>query len=65
VDLEADRFTSKALKQMKVGFVGKLIFLNHSYNVPHDVFGVVMSAELTKLLDERDELNVEIKEVEV
>ncbi len=48
VDLEADRFTAKALKQMKEGFVGKLIFLNHSYNVPHDVFGLVMSSELTK-----------------
>ncbi len=48
VDLEADRFTSKALKQMKEGFVGKLIFLNHSYEVPMDVFGLVMKAELVK-----------------
>ncbi len=48
VDLEADRFTAKALKQMKEGFVGKLIFLNHSYAVPQDVFGLVMSADLTK-----------------
>ena len=48
VDLEADRFTSKALKQMKDGFVGKLIFLNHSYQVPMDVFGLVMKAELVK-----------------
>ena len=48
VDLEADRFTSKALQQMKDGLVGKLIFLNHSYAVPHDVFGVVMSTELKK-----------------
>lgn len=48
VDLEADRFTSRALRQMKDGFVGKLIFLNHSYKVPQDVFGVVESAELIK-----------------
>ncbi len=48
VDLESDRFTAKALKQMKDGFVGKLIFLNHSYEVPMDVFGLVMKAELVK-----------------
>jgi hypothetical protein len=48
VDLEADRFTAPALKQMKEGFVGKLIFLNHSYKVPHDVFGLVLKAELVK-----------------
>jgi outer membrane biosynthesis protein TonB len=48
VDLEADRFTANALKQMKEGFVGKLIFLNHSYKVPQDVFGLVQSAELVK-----------------
>ncbi len=59
VDLEADRFTSKALKQMKVGFVGKLIFLNHSYSVPQDVFGVVKSAELIKR-EGRLDLDLEI-----
>ncbi len=59
VDLEADRFTSKALKQMKSGFVGKLIFLNHSYNVPQDVFGVVKSAELIKR-EGRLDLDLEI-----
>ncbi len=48
IDLEADRFTTNALKQMKEGFVGKLIFLNHSYKVPQDVFGVVTKAELVK-----------------
>jgi hypothetical protein len=48
VDLEADRFTAPALKQMKEGFVGKLIFLNHSYKVPHDVFGLVLKADLVK-----------------
>ena len=48
VDLESDRFTPKALKQMKDGFVGKLIFLNHSYEVPMDVFGLVTKADLVK-----------------
>lgn len=48
IDLEADRFTRSALEQMKDGFEGRLIFLNHSYKVPQDVFGIVEKAELVK-----------------
>jgi hypothetical protein len=33
---------------MKSGFEGRLIFLNHRYNVPGDVFGMVETATLVK-----------------
>ena len=59
IDLEADRFTSNALSQMKAGFLGKLIFLNHSYKVPQDVFGLVQKAELVKR-EGRLDLDLEI-----
>lgn len=48
VDLEADRFTEPALKQMRDGFKGRLIFMNHSYKVPQDVFGIVEETALIK-----------------
>ena len=59
IDLEADRFTASALRQMKEGFAGKLIFLNHQYKVPDDVFGVVQKAELVKR-DGRLDLDMDI-----
>ena len=59
IDLEADRFTATALKQMKEGFTGKLIFLNHKYSVPDDVFGVVEKSELVKR-DGRLDLDMDI-----
>ena len=48
IDLEADRFTKSALMQMKDGLKGKVIFLNHSYRVPLDVFGLVTETSLVK-----------------
>ncbi len=48
IDLESDRFTKSALEQMRDGFMGKVIFMNHSYRVPLDVFGVVEEASLVK-----------------
>ncbi len=59
IDLEADRFTASALRQMKEGFTGKLIFLNHKYAVPDDVFGVVENSELVKR-DGRLDLDMDI-----
>lgn len=48
IDLEADRFTKSALEQMRDGFKGRVIFMNHSYRVPLDVFGVVEETSLVK-----------------
>lgn len=59
IDLEGDRFTKDALKQMEQGFTGKLIFLNHRYSVPTDVFGQVTKAVLTNR-EGRTDLDLEI-----
>lgn len=48
IDLESDRFTKSALEQMRDGFKGRVIFMNHSYRVPVDVFGVVEETSLVK-----------------
>ncbi len=48
IDLEADRFTKSALEQMRDGFKGRVIFMNHQYRVPVDVFGVVEETSLVK-----------------
>ncbi|MBI3652106.1 MAG: hypothetical protein HY231_13885 [Acidobacteria bacterium] len=47
-DLSGDVFTEKSLQRMKDTAKGMTMFLNHSYNVPDDVFGVVEEATLTK-----------------
>ena len=60
VDLEADRFTRSALEQMRDGFKGRLIFMNHSYRVPADVFGVVEETSLVKR-DGRFDLDMTIR----
>lgn len=55
VDLEGDVFDIAALKQMRTHFAkGALIFLNHQYRVPVDIFGVTESAKLTKRGDRTD-----------
>lgn len=50
VDLAGDRMAISALEQMRDDFAThrRTIFLNHSYNVPEDVFGHVVSASLVK-----------------
>ncbi len=58
IDLEGDRFTKSALEQMRDGFEGKMIFLNHSYNVPEDVFGTV---EATKLIKRGGRLDLDME----
>lgn len=45
-DLVGDFFLESALKQMEEAAEGTTMFLNHSYNVPDDVFGIVKSANL-------------------
>lgn len=59
IDLESDRFTRSALVQMRDGFQGRLIFLNHSYRVPTDVFGVVDEVKIVRR-DGRSDLDMVI-----
>lgn len=47
-DLAGDFFLERALKQMEDAAEGTTMFLNHSYNVPEDVFGIVESASLIR-----------------
>jgi HK97 family phage prohead protease len=47
-DLELDVFELSALKEMRDGFQGRLMFLNHNYQVPSDVFGMIDGAVLNK-----------------
>lgn len=47
-DLVGDVMTMRALQIMERDFVGKTVFLNHRTNVPDDVFGSIVSAELQK-----------------
>lgn len=45
-DLVGDVMSEKALGQMKAAAVGTVMFMNHSTNVPEDVFGTVIEATL-------------------
>lgn len=45
-DLVGDVMSDKALNQMKSSAVGTVMFMNHSTNVPEDVFGTVSEAML-------------------
>ncbi len=45
-DLAGDFFKEKALKRMESTAPGMTAFLNHSYNVPQDVFGAIEGAQL-------------------
>lgn len=47
-DLVDDVMSSKALKAMENAAPGTTMFLNHSYNIPEDVFGSVEEASLQK-----------------
>jgi len=58
IDLEGDRFTKAALKQMKSGFKGKLAFLNHRYAVPEDVFGVMEDCTIVERENSRLDLDI-------
>jgi len=58
-DLESDRMSEKALKQMAERFIGVTAFLNHKYQWPEDVFGTILRTHLV----ERDgviDLDIEI-----
>ncbi len=48
VDLDGDRMSENALRQMAAGFKGLTIFLNHRYSWPEDVFGSCGGTSLTK-----------------
>ncbi len=45
-DLVGDIMSVNALKQMEAQAVGTVMFMNHSTNVPEDVFGAIVEAEL-------------------
>lgn len=47
-DLVGDIMSQKALEQMKSAALGTVMFMNHSTNVPEDVFGTVIEATLEK-----------------
>lgn len=47
-DLVGDIMSEKALSRMKEAAVGTVMFMNHSTNVPEDVFGTVVETELEK-----------------
>src|SRR5690349_2034805 len=47
-DLVGDFFAEKALKRMESAAPGTTMFLNHSYEVPEDVFGAVEKATLER-----------------
>lgn len=52
-DLAGHKISPESLIQMKEAAIGTTIFLNHSFIVPVDVFGVVVSAELVDRIDEK------------
>jgi hypothetical protein len=47
-DLVGDVMSQKAFEQMKSAAVGTVMFMNHSTNVPEDVFGTVAEATIEK-----------------
>jgi hypothetical protein len=50
-DRHGDQLTLKALKKMESSAIGLTIFMNHSYDIPKDVFGTVERTRLTKAID--------------
>jgi len=46
IDLVGDVMEQSALEQMKQSAPGTSVFLNHSYNLPEDLFGTVIEAEI-------------------
>lgn len=62
-DRQGDRMTLKALQAMAASAKGMTMFLNHSYKVPEDVFGVVGEAEIIQRGEEYDlDFDVEVEE---
>lgn len=59
-DLAGDRMTDKAIQKMADSAIGMTIFLNHSYDVPEDVFGTVKSVDIVRR-DEFRDLDFEIE----
>ncbi len=47
-DLVGDIMSEKALNRMKEAAIGTVMFMNHSTNVPEDVFGSVIETDLGK-----------------
>jgi hypothetical protein len=48
VDIEGDIIGLPALKKIKAASVGQTVFLNHNYNVPRDVAGLVKKSRLVR-----------------
>ena len=62
-DLSGDRMTDKAIQAMAASAQGMTIFLNHSYNVPEDVFGTVKGVEVVERGEYRDlDFDIELAE---
>lgn len=59
VDYGGDRMEVSALRDMESGIPGKTIFMNHSYNVPDDVFGRCVGAKIVQR-DGRADLDLTI-----
>lgn len=47
-DLAGDVMTQQGMEKMKAAAPGTTVFMNHRYDVPDDVFGVVESATIVK-----------------
>lgn len=50
-DRHGDQLTLKALRKMESSAIGLTIFMNHSYDIPKDVFGTVEKSKLRKSAD--------------
>ena len=62
-DRQGDQMTLKALNQMAESAQGMTIFLNHSYKVPEDVFGVVSEAKAIQRGDVWDlDFDIDVEE---
>lgn len=62
-DRQGDQMTLKALQAMAQTAEGMTVFLNHSYKVPEDVFGVVKGTEITERGQEYDlDFDIEVDE---
>lgn len=62
VDHAGHEITKRAIDQMAASAIGKTIFLNHSYHVPEDVYGVVTDAKAVQRSEIWDlDLDVEVE----
>jgi len=62
-DRQGDQMTLKALQSMASSAEGMTVFLNHSYSVPEDVFGIVKTANIEQRGDEFDlDFDIEVEE---